>query len=185
MKKLLIPIAILLLISCTSKNRTPELSDRQKEQIVDSIKKRIVDPASYTSIEWTPVDTLNRSASTYPEYARLEKTIDSLEKLRHEITSRMFADNSNATYMDQSNRLDSISEKRKDVTERQSDWIKSMPFVQTGWWVRHKFKSNDSTGMVAFYQYDIDFDMGMNIIKIEDVTEQRKVIDKILEKNHN
>lgn len=155
----------LVIFSACSSNKPPELTDKLKADISERIHANVKNPSSYQSLEWTEIDTLFDTIDKDGEYKKMQAIYDSLDK----ITTRSLSDgitddlNNYAIY-------DSAMRTKTEILDRMHHWVINMPKEPVGWFVEHKFKATDSTGLPAIYTYDIRFDKDMNIKGIEDIT---------------
>lgn len=152
-------------ISCHN-NKPPKLTDDLKNNISAKIKKQITNPESYTVIEWSEPDTLYDIPDKNGEYKRMQTIYDSLDKITKRIVNEGIINDNLSNYA----KYDSAMKEKREILERMHNWTINIPKEMVGWWVDHKFKATDSTGLPEILTYQVNFDFGMNIIRIEDVT---------------
>lgn len=162
MKFLLALACAVLFVACKNEG-PPKLTDKTKGEVTEKIKAELKDPASYTPLEWSEIDTLYKTVDPNNEYAGMQAKLDSLDKE----TTIDFDNPKKVDY----HKNDSLNRLASDIRDKMIRFAGSMPQVVDGWRLQHKFKTTDENRLPEIKTYSISFDFDMNIKYIEDVTD--------------
>lgn len=160
--KYLFIIPVIFLFSCNESAGPPKLTDKLKEHVSEKIKAELKNPSSYSSVEWSELDTLYNTPDENGEYARMQSISDSLDK----VLQISFDDNTTIDHVAYAE----ASKMRKEISDKMHRWSKNMPRVIDGWWLNHKFKTLDSAGVADILTYNIRFDKEMQISEVRDIS---------------
>ena len=158
MKKIILAITLLLVVSCT---KSPE--DQAKKNITEYLKKNMDDPSSYESVEFGKLDTLHSAFNESKEGIALRNEDAKLELKMDDLSKELDTNPQSINRLKQIQvTSDSITKRRREINDVQ---LKNANYKGdfVGFNMTHKFRGKNKLGAVILNEKRFLLDTKFNV----------------------